>query len=925
MRQWALRAARGRGLLLPLPLGEGWGEGTLRPLPPGDGGAEGLLLPLPLGEGGGEGAARSNASSGGTLTLTLSQRERGPECNLPRRERGSECNLSRRERELTPLISRRKQAIAACFFALASNTAQALPTYNEVRTAYHPSDTLILDRNGEVIQRLRTDPTVRRGQWTPLADISPALRAAMVLSEDRLFYEHSGVDWRAASAAAWGNLWNSKTRGASTITMQLAGLLDGDGYLQRGAGGRSIAQKLGQTVAAQVLDRRWRKDQILEAYLNVVPFRGEVVGIDALSHTLFGKAPHGLDEREAAVAAALVRAPNAKVQQVSQRACGVLKSMEPGGKVSCEGLDMFATAALQRRDFDTSEGIALHLGRRLVEQSLRPSKDPAALLAVPGRALAAFPPNTLTIVSSTAAVPTTTSTPTTIATSPRAQPPAAIRSTLSGPLQRFALETLQRHLRELHGRHVEDGALVVLDNISGEVLAWVGSSGELSEAPEVDGVMALRQPGSTLKPFLYAEALADRRITAASLLEDSSAHIPTASGLYIPQNYDRQFKGWVSARTALAASLNVPAVRTLVMVSPDAFARQLKAAGLPLRESGDYYGYSLALGSAEVSLLNLTNAYRTLANGGVYGPTNTVIPDLRSLPRTAIRGDPSVPEAAPLQRPHGLRVKPAMTATAQAIDPRAAFIVGDILSDSNARARTFGTASILATRFWSAVKTGTSKDMRDNWAVGWSQRYTVGVWVGNARGAPMWDVSGTSGAAPVWVAVMQYLHAHTPSRAPQPPAGLVQARTEFGGDLEAARNEWFIAGTEQAQFNIDTPSGTDGRPETLSRSQTAGHTTSATGNAASGESAAPLRITSPATGTIVALDPDIPPNRQRLPFTATANGQWLMDGQPFARGAQAKWLPWPGRHVVQLANDKGEVQDEVRVEVRGAGVKAGAK
>ena len=155
---------------------------------------------------------------------------------------------------------------------------------------------------------------------------------------------------------------------------------------------------------------------------------------------------------------------------------------------------------------------------------------------------------------------------------------------------------------------MEDGALVVLDNASGEVLAWVGSSGALSRAAEVDGVLAQRQPGSTLKPLLYAQAIAERRLTAASLLDDSSAQISTASGLYIPQNYDRQFKGHVSVRTALAASLNVPAVRTLVMVSPEAFARQLRAAGLPLRESGDYYGYSLALGSAEVSLLALTNA-----------------------------------------------------------------------------------------------------------------------------------------------------------------------------------------------------------------------------------------------------------------------------------------------------------------------------
>ena len=703
----------------------------------------------------------------------------------------------------------------------------------------------MLDRSGEIVQRMRADATVRRGRWVLLADVSPTLRTALVLSEDKRFYEHSGVDWRAVSSAAWGNLWNTKTRGASTITMQLAGLLDED--LRAVAGGRSLTQKIGQTFSAQLLEQRWRKDQILEAYLNLVPFRGELVGIDALSRTLFGKAAHGLDEREAAVAAALVRAPNAKVAHVARRACEVLGAMQQPLKPDCDGLDLFATAALQRREFSTSEGIAPHLARRLLAQQQSPSRP--------------------------------------------------IQSTLSAPLQRFAVQTLQQHLRELRGRNVEDGAVVVLDNASGEVLAWVGSSGALSDAAEVDGVLALRQPGSTLKPFLYAQAIAERRITAASLLEDSPAHIPTAGGLYIPQNYDRQFKGLVSARTALGASLNVPAVRTLVMVSPDAFHRQLKAAGLPLKESGDYYGYSLALGSSEVSLLSLTNAYRTLANGGRFSATS-------------------------VQK--GARPRPAT-----AIDPRAAFIVTDILADPLARARTFGTDSILATRFWTAVKTGTSKDMRDNWAIGYSQGHTVGVWVGNASGAPMWDVSGTSGAAPIWAALMRQLHQTEPSRAPMPPAGVVQQPVQFTGSagdfgtasepgkpLEAARSEWFIEGTQQSLFAM-----TSGAP----RARTDWARGLKRSEIQSSEAETPRRITAPATGTIIALDPDIPTNRQRVRLQAEGQGiRWLIDGKAFARGAQAQWLPWPGRHVIQLTDAEGMVLDEIRLEVRGAGVRGTA-
>nr|WP_255593178.1 penicillin-binding protein 1C [Acidovorax sp. sic0104] len=752
--------------------------------------------------------------------------------------------------------------------SLAAPSARAIPTYDEVRSDFRPSDTVVLSREGEVLQRLRTDATVRRGQWVALADVSPALRTALVLSEDKRFFEHSGVDWRAASAAAWGNLWNQRTRGASTITMQLAGLLDGD--WRQGPGGRTVVQKLGQTVAAQVLDRRWRKDQILEAYLNLVPFRSELVGIDALSRTLFGKAAHGLDDREAAVAAALVRAPNARPALVAQRACGVLRDMQAlvaaprpqrpavqavSPRVDCDALDLFTTAALQRRAFDASEGVAPHFARYLLRQR---DKDGAGL-------------------------------------------PERISSTLRAPLQRFAAASLQQHLRELRGRNVEDGAVLVLDNATGAVLAWVGSSGQLSQASEVDGVLALRQPGSTLKPFLYGQAIAERRLTAASLVDDSPAHIATAGGLYIPQNYDRQFKGWVSARTALAASLNVPAVRTLVMVTPDAFHRQLRAVGMPLRESGDYFGYSLALGSPEVPLLHLTNAFRTLANTGRQSPVALAAP---------------APGRAP-----------AFTA---AMDPRAAFIVGDILSDGNARARTFGTDSVLATRFWTAVKTGTSKDMRDNWAVGWSESYTVGVWVGNASGASMHDVSGTSGAAPIWAAVMGFLHAREPSRAPRAPTGVVKTAVRFGPGpavslvdghqpLEAAREEWFVQGTQQPLFAIDSVAAQGDKASVRSAkgSRSAAH------QPAAAVPGAPARITAPAAGTIIALDPDIPPARQRLQFAATGDGLlWRMDGKPLGRGPRVAWLPWPGRHVVQITDARGQVLDEIRIEVRGAGVAA---
>ena len=364
----------------------------------------------------------------------------------------------------------------------------------------------------------------------------------------------------------------------------------------------------------------------------------------------------------------------------------------------------------------------------------------------------------------------------------------------------------------------------------------------------------------------------------------------------------------MSVRTALAASLNVPAVRTLVMVTPDAFHRQLGAVGMPLRESGDYFGYSLALGSPEVPLLHLTNAYRTLANGGRASPVagtlangGRVSPVTTTLTNGGRQGSVAPADAK-------LRFTPA-------IDPRAAFIVGDILSDGNARARTFGTDSVLATRFWTAVKTGTSKDMRDNWVVGWSQRYTVGVWVGNASGASMHSVSGASGAAPVWAEVMAHLHARQPSRAPQPPAGVVQQTVRYGADPvtgvppESARTEWFLPGTAQAEFQMGTAST----------------------QAAAGAG----RILQPVDGSVLALDPDIPPNRQRLQLRArageareTARWRWRVAGdtvpanrRELGHGDQAQWLPWPGRHRIELLAGDGRVLDSVQVEVRGAGVR----
>ena len=196
-------------------------------------------------------------------------------------------------------------SLAICFQAAAAG----LPSYQEVKGRYQASDVLVLDKAGELLQRVRTDFQTRRGDWVALDDISIALQRAVIRSEDQRFYAHGGVDWRAIVSAGWGNLFHQQHRGASTLSMQLAGLLDEE--LRRGQSGRSVTQKIDQARYALSLEESWSKQKILEAYLNLAAFRGELVGVDALSRVLFQKHPSGLDAREAALAAVLLRGPNA--------------------------------------------------------------------------------------------------------------------------------------------------------------------------------------------------------------------------------------------------------------------------------------------------------------------------------------------------------------------------------------------------------------------------------------------------------------------------------------------------------------------------------------------------------------------------------------------------------------------------------------
>jgi len=651
------------------------------------------------------------------------------------------------------------------------------------------------------------DKERRRLDWTPLKNISPVLMEAVIQAEDKRFYEHGGVDYRSIGAALIQGFTSESLRGASTITMQLASLLDKE--LQSKKGKRSIWQKERQVLNAWEIEKGWSKAEILEAYLNLVSFRGELQGIAAASRALFGKDPHGLDQCESLILTSLVRSPNASSTEISRRALYLSRAMN----WRVESDDIHAKVrqvSLGPHFLRPQAALAPHIARQLLQ----------------GR------PNGCTVTC-----------------------------TLDSRIQRFGMDRLTHHLLSLKSQNVKDGALLVLENSTGDVLAYLSYSGEPSSSRFLDGVQARRQAGSTLKPFLYGLAFDQRILTPASLLDDSPLDIAVISGIYQPRNYDSQFKGFVTSRIALASSLNVPAVKTLSLVGIEPFLNKLRQLGIKgLNESGDFYGPSLALGSADVSLWELTNAYRCLANEGQWSGLRLISEENGSVQKKRV------------------------------FSKEATFLISDILSDREARSATFGLENSLSTRFWTAVKTGTSKDMRDNWCVGYSRKYTVGIWTGNFSGEPMWNVSGVTGAAPIWAEMMDFLHRDVSSIKREALSGLVRKKIEFSQDVAASREEWFIRGTEP---NLQNQRTGQFNP----------------------------RILYPPSGTVLAVDPDIPPELQKVFFVSQIHEddfQWVLNGSTLQmKGRTIPWTPKTGKYHLAIADKDEKVLDYVYFEVRG--------
>jgi penicillin-binding protein 1C len=554
---------------------------------------------------------------------------------------------------------------------------------------------LVTDRHGRpLFHPLDADGRGRSGEALAAADIPPRLRDALLAAEDRRFFDHDGFDPLAALRASGQNLRHRRViSGASTITMQVVKL-----RLHRDQP-RTLARKARELWLARVLETRMGKPEILAAWLNSADFGNLHRGITRAAAGYFGKRPEDLSLAEAAALVGLPQSPSRldpyrRPDEVTRRRDWILARMAAAGAIS---------AADHERARNEPAGL----------------RDPASVFAAP---------HVVAHLWQAAVSP----------------PPGTWRTTIDLDLQTFAESRLRHHLDRLAGRNVTQGAVVVVENASGAIRALVGSRDFRAPAGQVNHAFAARSPGSALKPFTYLMAF-ENGAGPWTLLADVPGSFATPTGPYQPRNFHDQYAGPVTARHALANSLNLPAVRLLAAHGgPAALHAVMHRAGFTgLARDPARYGLGLTLGNAETRLLDLAAAYACLARGGVFLPPRLL---------------EDAPAAAPLP----------------IFDPAAVWLVTDILCDNQARAESFTLDSPLRLPFPVAAKTGTSTDFRDNWTLGYTPEFTVAVWVGNSDNRPMRRVSGIDGAAPVFHDLMARLHTAAPPRWPPPPSGLVE-------------------------------------------------------------------------------------------------------------------------------------------------------
>lgn len=770
----------------------------------------------------------------------------------------------------------------------------------------------VTDRHGRRLREIRPPNQTRREDLT-LAQFSPSLVQAVVAAEDRRFWSHPGFDPLAAARALVGNLRAGRVvSGASTITMQAARLSLGLG------GERTLSRKLREILLALRLERHHGKEEILALYLNCAPVGGPNLGFQSAARAWLGKSAGALSAAEAAFLAALPASPGPPGRagpRLRKRQASIIARLRDRGYLS----EQDARRALAEPLVPAPSGQAFaapHLTEKIAS-SLRaltgpnetgpngPASNPARgpeAAAGPGAAGDADAGPVSGGGDDRAAGPN--SSPPRRPRQPDAGktdffqaallgtygagagrpgqflPPRVIRTTVDANLQekmeRLAARTAARH----RSRGMSQAAVLVMSLPEREILAYVGSS-DFFGGPDgqIDGVTTPRQPGSALKPFLYALGLDRRVITAATLIDDRPHSFNTPRGSYSPRNYSEKTHGPVPARLALASSLNLPAVNLASSLGLENLLAQLKNLGLDtLSEDEDHYGLGLALGGGEVTLLSLASAYAALAEGGLLAE-----------PVLFLGGDEKNPGTPP----------PPAAAARRVMSPQAAFIVSDILADPLARETGFGSGGPLATMFRSSVKTGTSKNYRDNWCLGYTDGFLVAVWAGNFQNDPMSDISGVTGAGYLWRDAVDLLASEKApaARAPSPPPGVTTALVcplsglAAGPGCPNASLEYFLAGTE--------PAGTGGPPPAGGAGAGAGPASRTDGVVGFGSK---FGFLSPRSGETYAYDPGTPAEQQAV--TASVR---------LAGGADEIRLTRNGRVVAQRKVAGGAAVASVRV------------
>jgi len=590
--------------------------------------------------------------------------------------------------------------------------------------------TRIYDRTGVLLAEIFNEG---RRTWVSLDQISPYLIDATIATEDSTFFVNGGVDARRMVGAAIQNVEaGSVVSGASTITMQLARalfLLPGARYDQ------SMERKSIELELARQLSLRFSKDEILEMYLNLANYGHLTYGPEAAARVYFGKSAADLSMAEATLLAGIPQQP--------------------------ANLDLFTDFAAAKSRQQVVLALLVRHGYMGQTEANAIHRQPVELASSSNVAPSLTPHFTQFIEEELDAFLTEQNweqtAPGRVWQSRRAG--LEVTTSLDLSMQRLAEDAVAESVLALQPRYgMSNGALVALDPASGGILVMVGSMDFENEAidGQVNVATSRRQPGSAIKPILYAAALDDSTISPATVIWDIPITYQLGAGQgYRPVNYDGRFHGPVTVRTALANSYNVPAVRMLQSIGGERMLAEARRLGIAsLDQKAASYGPSLALGAGEVTLLELTGAFRVFANDGQFTPANGLL-----------RVTDSQSRLLPTQPP-----------PVQAVSTATAFQITDILSDNEARTPAFGANSTLRLPLPAAVKTGTTTDFRDNWTVGYTKHLVVGVWTGNSDGTPLRGSSGVSGAGPLWRAFMLAV------------TGDEASRSRFG--LPLAEDEW---------------------------------------------------------------------------------------------------------------------------------------